>query len=373
MYGVCNDKIPGKTQYCSVSEPPKTLSDPKVLTVLESFCPEYVDNSKATTCCDAQQISVLKDSFQAVEIIIGKCPACYRNFLRLFCAMTCDPYQASFVTPTEIDNSTKAVSKLNYNFTSHFAHTFYQSIKDVTYMGGKALAILCDSNDCTEEKLFESLGDGNARAPFGINFVQSNQSFAMNHTVFRCNETVPFEGESNVGGPPCACADCSDSCFVPPIPPKPSKKLIFGIDIYYFAFGIVYIVFLVAFIGFQFGHAYFEFLKRQRESEQLIPPSPDQGASSEYSRDEIEAIKKRIGFQSRLSAIIEKTLSNCFGYLALGVASWPITTLVISSLVVLVLCSGLARFQITTDPVKLWSDSLSQAHQEKNFFDTNFA
>lgn len=55
-----------------------------------------------------------------------RCPACFANFRLLFCAMTCDPNQAQFITPTI---NGKLVESITYTLTDHMADTFFNSCK----------------------------------------------------------------------------------------------------------------------------------------------------------------------------------------------------------------------------------------------------
>jgi Niemann-Pick C1-like protein 1 len=54
------------------------------------------------------------------------------------------------------------------------------------------------------------------------------------------------------------------------------------------------------------------------------------------------------------------------------VASWPLTVLVVSILVVVALAMGMIYIELTTDPVDLWSAPKSQARKEKEFHDQHF-
>ena len=39
-----------------------------------------------------------------VDNLIGRCPSCYYNFLRIFCEMTCSPDQDQFLWPLSLTN-----------------------------------------------------------------------------------------------------------------------------------------------------------------------------------------------------------------------------------------------------------------------------
>ena len=50
-----------------------------------------------------------------LDNLIGRCPSCYFNFLRIFCEMACNPDQDQFIWPLEILNITRPnENKFNY-------------------------------------------------------------------------------------------------------------------------------------------------------------------------------------------------------------------------------------------------------------------
>ena len=58
------------------------------------MCPQYSNLS----CCDSFQSTQINASYTLLSQVFGKCPSCLDNLLALFCAINCDPSQASFVT-----------------------------------------------------------------------------------------------------------------------------------------------------------------------------------------------------------------------------------------------------------------------------------
>ena len=69
---------------------------------------------------------------------------------------------------------------------------------------------------------------------------------------------------------------------------------------------------------------------------------------------------------------IDEKLNIAFGNLGLFCATNPVKVLIIGFLVTIGLGCGLNFYQITTDPVELWSSPTSQARREKEYFDSNF-
>ena len=58
--------------------------------------------------------------------------------------------------------------------------------------------------------------------------------------------------------------------------------------------------------------------------------------------------------------------------LGLFCAGHPFFVLLIGTAVILGLSLGLFKFQVTTDPVKLWSSKSSIARQQKDYYDKHF-
>jgi len=69
--------------------------------------------------------------------------------------------------------------------------------------------------------------------------------------------------------------------------------------------------------------------------------------------------------------LIENLFSFSFS-LGLFCAQHPFLVLFIGALVIAALSCGLVKFQVTTDPVELWSAKSSIARQQKDYFDKHF-
>ena len=75
--------------------------------------------------------------------------------------------------------------------------------------------------------------------------------------------------------------------------------------------------------------------------------------------------KASISLAHRLSLSTHTLLSRCFQCWGTWVASWPLTILAVSVIVVVAMAGGLAFIELTTDPVELWSAPNSLARREK--------
>ncbi len=52
-------------------------------------------------CCDRKQIAEMQKFKYILDNVIGRCPSCYFNFLRIFCEMSCNPNHDQFIWPLE--------------------------------------------------------------------------------------------------------------------------------------------------------------------------------------------------------------------------------------------------------------------------------
>ena len=86
--------------------------------------------------------------------------------------------------------------------------------------------------------------------------------------------------------------------------------------------------------------------------------------SDEYAGDQ--------GCWTNMTNHIDTVLSNAFFKLGLLCATYPRYVLPTGFVVTIILGCGLMNYQITTDPVDLWSSPTSQARHEKDYFDENF-
>jgi hypothetical protein len=66
----------------------------------------YLDVSPIL-CCDRKQLAEMQKFKYMVDNLIGRCPSCYYNFLRIFCEMACSPDQDQFLWPLETLNITR--------------------------------------------------------------------------------------------------------------------------------------------------------------------------------------------------------------------------------------------------------------------------
>uniref|UniRef100_A0A8C2I9D4 Niemann-Pick disease, type C1 n=1 Tax=Cyprinus carpio TaxID=7962 RepID=A0A8C2I9D4_CYPCA len=113
-YGECGNstKIPEKKLNCNYTGPPIPLPDQEGQDLLKDLCPGlvYGDNR---VCCDTQQLKTLKNNIQIPLQFLSRCPACFFNFMTLFCELTCSPRQSDFINSTDFSAFNKSTTNVD--------------------------------------------------------------------------------------------------------------------------------------------------------------------------------------------------------------------------------------------------------------------
>ena len=125
-------------QPCVNQTEPQPVDDDEATSILESLCPNfYVNNEDPAVCCDASQIISLKSNMAVPSQLLSQCPACYRNFLELWCAYTCDPNQSQFVDVTRAKEYGDEMSaeEMTVYWDQSYVDTMYDSCVGVQFAG----------------------------------------------------------------------------------------------------------------------------------------------------------------------------------------------------------------------------------------------
>ena len=333
---------------------------------LQSVCPWYISDKPNSTyvCCDLHQINALKtNSLKLAEQQLGRCPSCYQNFMNIFCATTCDPSNSLFMNASNllpINGTKQAIKGVDVYFTNYYADKFFNSCKDVqnSQESSKAIDLMCGSNHpCTGQKWLKFMGtpQPGSPAPFLLNFTFTDNTTghgvppnmaARNATLFQCNDTV--------GGVTCSCSDCPAVCPAKPVTPpdKGSLKISFipiGIFVGVIGFVIYSIVFVV-----------------------VVMVSISLTTVGKYQQLSINRISYRSFFLTSAGQTFEGWISQVFAWWGRFVAKYWFLVIPVTLLVVGGCCVGLKFFEVTTDPVELWSAPSSRARKEKDYFDSHF-
>ena len=203
-------------------------------------------------------------------------------------------------------------------------------------------------------------------SPFQMNFPRPNKTEfpdmkEMDKKAYPCNTTDEKYR--------CACLDCGSTC--PELPEVAEAKHCYVglLPCLSFAVIIVYSVFLGLLCIAVAGHvAYQKHSKHKNERLRLLQ-------DIEPSDDEDEGdIVHNVGMLDRPTKhyFINTACDKAFSRLGYVCARFPLITIFTSLLVVVLMSLGWLRFQVETDPVRLWVAPDSAAAQEKMFFDENF-
>ncbi|KAI3387963.1 hypothetical protein SNEBB_004991 [Seison nebaliae] len=266
-YGECIDDKDHRYN-CAYNGKAKDISNvTNANKLIEKYCP-WMDTK--SLCCDVAQLETLQKNFALPDQLLEQCPACYHNFRRLMCEMTCSSTQSNFIVVNEYEKETYrlkwekrknsnenffnaeeyydddaddekdvkvktrlAVSNISMIVSHKFSVGLFKSCNNVKFAGDPVLNILCGSAECTPQKWLDFLGHENPLAPFPIYYLTTNQSSfvyntsvtldVMNAPIWNCADHIDT---SYATAEPCSCNDCLESCSVYPDPSKKSFRIL---------------------------------------------------------------------------------------------------------------------------------------------------
>lgn len=381
MYDICGARNDGKVLNCPFGSP-SVKPDELLSSKIQSLCPTITGN----VCCTEAQFDTLRAQVQqAIPFLVG-CPACLRNFLNLFCELTCSPNQSLFINVTSVSKvkNNVTVDGIDFYITDTFGEGLYDSCKDVKFgtMNTRAMEFIgAGAKNFREWYVFigRRAGLSVPGSPYAMNFRSSVDESSgmkpMNDTTYSC-------GDTSLG---CSCGDCPSSPVCanssPPSPPKNgSCSVRIGslkarcIEV---SVAILYIVLVSVFLGWGFFHR-----KRERSPTSRTKPLMnvnDGGVIRQVNKQKDENIPMQMledvpqisnGIQL---SIVQGYMSKFYRRYGTWVARNPILVLCLSLAVVILLCLGLIRFKVETRPAKLWVGPGSKAAEEKQFFDSHLA
>ncbi|XP_028269116.1 NPC1-like intracellular cholesterol transporter 1 [Parambassis ranga] len=354
---------------------------------LKAVCP-ILDRGEGNTfaCCSIKQLTSLEMSLTLSKAVLVRCPSCAENFAHLHCINTCSPNQTQTVNITKVMNVTtlgktrEAVVGYQAFISTSFADAAFQSCKNVRIpaTGGFAISTMCGrygAKLCTPQRWYDFQGDSsNGLAPLDIDFqlIKDGDTAGLpegvipyNGRALKCNETTP------TGGQVCSCQDCQESCpSVPPpaLPPGPFRLL--GTD----GFLVISIVLLCLLIFVFLFYLFVCWLVVYQKRKNKEKTTHQRKIKDQNSNDVTQRVinPSEVTWLDRNSLAAQAFLSLQFQHWGTLMASYPLTVLLLSAVVVSVLSAGLKSIELTTDPVELWSAPNSRARQEKDFHDSYF-
>ncbi|KAJ3856931.1 patched family-domain-containing protein [Lentinula lateritia] len=378
MRDTCGSKsIFGKQLPCPYDGPP---IEPSASTrnVLREVCgPEF---SSGPVCCTHDQLITLEDNFRIVDKIVSACPACKNNFHDFFCKFTCSPNQGSFlnVTSTQTTNSDEiAVKSVDFYVGPQFGQGFFESCKDVKFDASNGYAMdFIGGGAKNYHDFFRFLGEEkDLGSPFQINFPSTSTP------SFTPLSPSPRNCTDNDLASRCTCIDCPSICPVLPDLPDVGSGCHVGL-LSCLSFTLI-LTYSIAVVGFILGFLIQGTIRKRRERryERLAlsgetPTSPRAlvGAASlddhnaDLARGLIDPVETVQPKQYKLNTLLRKS----FYKLGFNTATYPMLTCAVVFTFIGLINIGWTKFDIETDPVRLWVAPNSETRVQKDFFDEHF-
>ncbi|KAL1190184.1 hypothetical protein V5N11_016579 [Cardamine amara subsp. amara] len=373
MYDICGERSDGKVLNCPYGSPsikPDELFSAKI----QSLCPTI----SGKVCCTETQFDTLRSQVQqAVPFLVG-CPACLRNFLNIFCELSCSPNQSLFINVTSVAevSGNLTVDGIDYHITDTFGEGLYESCKEVKFgtMNTRAINFVGGGAQNFRE-WFAFIGQkappGFPGSPYAINFKSSTPESSvmvpMNLSVYSC-------GDTSLG---CSCGDCpsSPACSSPePLPPHEEDFCSIRIGslkvrCIELSMVLAYILLVSCFFGWAALNQRRDITQPGGSSEPLLHPVEEDGFNSEPKESTLGVKVKR---HAQLSPV-QRYMAKFYRTYGSWIARNPSLVLFASVAIVLALSVGLVRFKVETRPEKLWVGPGSKAAEEKKFFDSHLS
>lgn len=286
------------------------------------------------------------------------------------------------------------MKSVDFHVTKQYGEGFFDSCKGVQVGATNGYAMeLIGGGAKDYMSFFKYMGDEKAiGSPFQIDFPLTTSS------PLSPLNTVPRNcGDSDLGSR-CSCIDCPSICPELPYVPPPGSAATCQIGLLSCLSFFLILAYSLAVLGFSVGYIVETYIRRRREktyermalSEETASPRSHSrglvGASSlsQYVEDDSLGTQesRNLGRGASLLDPIETVqprqyplnnfLRRAFYRLGLFAATSPWLTLASVFLFVGLLNIGWKKFQIETDPVRLWVSPSSESKQQKEFFDKNF-
>ncbi|CAI8600204.1 unnamed protein product [Vicia faba] len=382
MYDICGKRSDGKVVNCPFGSP-AVKPDDLLSSKIQSLCPTITGN----VCCTEAQFETLRTQVQQVIPFLVGCPACLRNFLNLFCELTCSPDQSLFINVTSVDKvgGNLTVGGIDYFVSDTFGDGLYDSCKDVKFgtTNSKAIQFVGGGAQNVKE-WFAFIGKkappNGLGSPYAITFpenaIKSSGMEPMNVSSYSCSDI-------SLG---CSCGDCpsssvcsnssssttqkKDSCSL-----KVGTLTVQCVDL---TLTVLYIILICVFFGWGLYHRVRERKPVYRTKSVSNVTNGGMLYSHNQEKEEnlpmhqiIEDVSQNRN-EVRLSAV-QGYMSNFYRKYGLYVARNPNVVLASSLAIVILLCVGLIRLKVETRPEKLWVGPGSKAAEEKQFFDSHLA
>lgn len=267
--------------------------------------------------------------FKGAELFYGRCPTCTQNMLKSICAVTCSPEQDRFISVSTMTEDSECATSVDFRLDPEYMSKTFDSCKGVNspLSGGLVIENACDDGNsftCTPKKWYKYMGNYDA---FKISYVsESDREKRFEYPAKRCNESYDNSYA-------CSCVDCQMTCDRADIPRGEIKGQYMRRTTYIL---LVIVTFTCIIPGILFFMS-----------------------------------KSTVGTSKGIVSV-DAFPRKFFAKWGEKVATYPITVLLLFGVLVMSLGLGTMFLNMTTDPVKLWAASSSQARQEKKYFDATF-
>nr|CAB3487941.1 unnamed protein product [Digitaria exilis] len=262
---------------------------------------------------------------KAVPFLVG-CPACLRNFLNLFCEMSCSPNQSLFinVTSTKQISNTTTVDGIDYYITTNYGEELYNSCKDVKFgtLNTRAMDFLGGGAKTYKEWLAFLGRQANPNEPGSPYSITYRSDFSASSGVKPLNSTVYSCGDPSLG---CSCGDCPSSSvcagsLLPQLNTETSCSVKMGslkVKCLDFSLVIVYLALLCAFLlwGLLYrtrGRTAFSLQTKPLQNSDDKPGSNENGKSPHNSVQVAEAASSTV--KPSYPSIVQTYMSIFFSY-----------------------------------------------------------
>ena len=364
--------------------------------LLVSVCgAEYAEGP---VCCTSDQLEALRDNLNVAENLISSCPACRNNFRKFYCSFTCSPDQATFVNVTSTQTSStgkEAVESVDFFVQEQFAKGFFDSCKNVQMGATNGYAMdLIGGGAKNYAEFLKFMGDEKPiGSPFQINYPPvSPGQYSFNTTPRNCADPGLDSR--------CACIDCPDVCQVLPYVPPPGAGPVCHVGGWTCLSFVLTLAYSLAAVSFLLGYLITVTLrKRQEKTYERMPLSTDTASPRTHTRGLVGAgslaqyldgedgggSQSEARHFSRGASLLDpietlqprhyelnSVLRRSFYKLGIFASSSPWLTFSIIFFLIGLLNVGWKKFDVETDPVRLWVAPNSQSKLQKDFFDQNF-
>ena len=351
-------------------------------------------------------MNTLHNQIKTAQQLFTRCPACVSNFVNHFCAATCDPDMSLFLDVpdgdlVQLNDTTWYVQSVNVRITEQYADNLYNSCKSVQYpqASTKVISIMCGgTGTCSPEQWLRFLGNPiqNGESPFPMIYFFSDSVPGHPEMIPRNASTADFyacnDTRDNIT---CSCSDCPAVC-----PPPPKFQLshfpvvIVEVGIAAVGGSISIVVFFIALIAAvlckvrKSGYVTIGSDSAQHSKYGTVGEEEKKFSENDSPTNSVESInsdrvpvnvKEPMSSSSslchcyaKIGHVIENRIQKVFYYWGQFAAKYWYLVLLFSLLISAALSFGLFFFNVTTDPVELWSAPTSRARKEKEYFDSHF-